>query len=634
MKKKMKTSDEDLHSFESVFDKYCDVTMQETEEESIVDPVTFITASWGLNRKLYPAQEFILKLFYGMDLNDEDKVIEYDDYVTKKSMSFTETEFLEYLSRTWFDKKPRINVSLLTDFDNFKPFELTLICGRRGGKTHLISDIVLYEVYKLIMFYNPQDHYGLSEGTTIGVQMVANSEDGVGKEWKEVKNGLQGSRFFKPYILGLSDASTTAKIQSPHDLERVKRNPYLKPEPYSVEIITSACDADTLRSKDNILIVLEELAHFKDKAKAKSSKRVYEALQPSVAGFGLDGKCLNLSSPKDKDKRNKCYELYTQSFDSDAMLMLQLPTWEMNPTVKRRFLENVHKEDESFWREYGARFSESMSDFIKEDDKELFMRCIRRDSAGDFIIHPSKTIIPHCNYYLAVDPSLIHNGYSGAIAHAEGSSVVVDEIKLWYADDIPFTDELDEADERGPAPQIDIAQVEEWIFDNHRKRYRFKHVFFDQFECAYIIQRLRKKKSIQASSHFFTERFNSQIYSTFLSLMRQTRVNVYYHEGFIDQFMDLKQTNKAHNMIKVSAATKSDNLTGEGPGDDIADSVCHVVYEVYQREIVTKRKTTSSSGVTAATRRALQGAGGSRPGFGTGGSMRSGRSGGGRRAGF
>jgi hypothetical protein len=40
-----------------------------------VDIITFAEAQWGLNIKLFPVQRFILKTFYGLPLDDNEKNI-------------------------------------------------------------------------------------------------------------------------------------------------------------------------------------------------------------------------------------------------------------------------------------------------------------------------------------------------------------------------------------------------------------------------------------------------------------------------------------------------------------------------------------------------------------------------------
>ena len=93
-----------------------------------VDIVTFAEAQWGLNIKLFPVQKFILKTFYGLELDNDDKnIIVPDEMNTKELGRFTETGFMDFLIETG-----------RTNLREYKPNEskrqLVLCCGRRSSK--------------------------------------------------------------------------------------------------------------------------------------------------------------------------------------------------------------------------------------------------------------------------------------------------------------------------------------------------------------------------------------------------------------------------------------------------------------------------------------------------------------------
>ena len=67
----------------------------------IVDVVSFAEAKWGLNIKLFPVQKFILKTYYGLELDDVSKTIVVPDEMNTREIGrFTEKEFMEYLIDT------------------------------------------------------------------------------------------------------------------------------------------------------------------------------------------------------------------------------------------------------------------------------------------------------------------------------------------------------------------------------------------------------------------------------------------------------------------------------------------------------------------------------------------------------
>ena len=102
-----------------------------------VDVVSFVEAKWGLNMVLFPAQKFILKTFYGLELDDREKSVPvFDELKSREIGRFTETEFMQYLIDTG-----RTN---LREYEPGRPRrELILNVGRRGSKCHP-SDAQIY----------------------------------------------------------------------------------------------------------------------------------------------------------------------------------------------------------------------------------------------------------------------------------------------------------------------------------------------------------------------------------------------------------------------------------------------------------------------------------------------------------
>ena len=103
-----------------------------SDENDVKDIITFLEAPWGLNlnestQPLFPAQKFILKLYYKIPLETETKTILIRDKFNERELyHFTEKEYLEHLYN-----QGRCNINYLDD----KPRnELVLIVGRRGSK--------------------------------------------------------------------------------------------------------------------------------------------------------------------------------------------------------------------------------------------------------------------------------------------------------------------------------------------------------------------------------------------------------------------------------------------------------------------------------------------------------------------
>jgi intein/homing endonuclease len=107
------------------------------------DAMEFITAPWGLGMgtvpgvpSLYPSQRFIIKMYYGLELDDGPNrdIIVNDQFNEEEIYRFNEKEYRDYLF-----SEGRVNKE--TDGNWFT--DLTLVIGRRGGKCVVGDSLVL-----------------------------------------------------------------------------------------------------------------------------------------------------------------------------------------------------------------------------------------------------------------------------------------------------------------------------------------------------------------------------------------------------------------------------------------------------------------------------------------------------------
>src|SRR5271163_4930747 len=138
---------------------------QQAYRPRIFTVLEYIESSWGLSMRLYPAQRFIVKLYYNLPLDDRTPSIPITDmFNTTVLRTLTEKDYLKYL----YDEG-RCNISV----QDHERRELVLAIGRRGGKTTLSGIFASYEVYRLLNLYNPQEYYGLPNGNRIQIISVA-----------------------------------------------------------------------------------------------------------------------------------------------------------------------------------------------------------------------------------------------------------------------------------------------------------------------------------------------------------------------------------------------------------------------------------------------------------------------------
>src|SRR5690606_34566450 len=111
-----------------------------TSADNIFSILEYIESEWGLNMTLYPAQRFIVKLYYFLELDDK---LPEEDYLRIKvrdvltgsvKYTLTERQYLEYLFN-----EGRCNIGV----QDHERRELVLAIGRRAGKCVTGDTLVL-----------------------------------------------------------------------------------------------------------------------------------------------------------------------------------------------------------------------------------------------------------------------------------------------------------------------------------------------------------------------------------------------------------------------------------------------------------------------------------------------------------
>ena len=98
-------------------DTLLQLSSKNIDDSKPMNIIDFAQSKFGLGVKLYPGQRFILKLFYGLPLDDKvdetDPIIIRDQFNEKTVHTFSEREFLDFL---YLEK--RINI----DFEQYLMF--------------------------------------------------------------------------------------------------------------------------------------------------------------------------------------------------------------------------------------------------------------------------------------------------------------------------------------------------------------------------------------------------------------------------------------------------------------------------------------------------------------------------------
>jgi len=564
----------------------------------IFNVLQYAEASWGLQMKLYPVQRFIVKLYYNIPLNDRDKTITITDRFKQRVLyEFTETEYLKYLHA-----EGRCNIG---EQDHMRR-TLILPIGRRSGKTTLSAIFASYELYRLICLGNPQEYYGLPNGNRIQIISVATDKDQAGLLFNDVSSHLAKCEFFKPYIA--NNTQSLVNFRTPYDIE--KYGPTIRHEngkftsfsgKSSLRVTFKASVSKGLRGSGNIVVILDEMAHFQDTG-VSSAKDIYDAVVPSTMAFSpkhpndptepigeVQARVICISSPL--NRAGKFYELFhfamSNAEGSENMLAIQAPTWEVNPTVEPTFLrEKYHEDPAVFDTEFGAAFTDRRRGWIEREQDLL--DCIKLD------LRPKTFGPPRLPHQMGVDVGLVNDGSTVAITHLEGDKVVLDYHEVWYAGKswresnphlvAPATDYAKTLD---GVDRIDFDAIAEWIYALSKKFY-ISDGLFDRWNGLPLEQALHKKGLKQFRSEFFTTDTTSKMFQSTKMLMFDRRLVLYdhpvtytsqtvKHSPLIGELLSLQQTQMSRNQVKVEAPQAA------GFHDDMSDAYVRAVWLSLER---------------------------------------------------
>jgi len=536
-------------------------TKTDKASNDFVDIITFVEATWGLNTKLWPAQKWLLKMYYGVPLDKVKKPVDiegkiyqgipvFDQFMVDLKYEFSEVEFLRYLF-----EEGRCNVK------EQKPFtELLLAIGRRGSKSAMTSMICSYEVYKLLSRYSPHEFYRMLDVGMISISTVATSSKQAQGMYKVIRGYISRCRFFDPFIVSDTEEAMTFRTQA--DLD--KYGPKCKG---TIELLFKPAIGRGLRGPANIMCVFDEFAHFVNEGQS-SADACYEAATPSTATFkhpdskDLEGKVACISSPLNKS--GLFYQLYKHGMEGKAenRLCIQAPSWEINPTIASKYLRTKYNEDPAnFLVEFGAEFSDRFHGWINRE--EDLLRCI------DLDLKPKKVSFKRVPHFIGIDIGLVHNGTAISITHLEDGVIVLDYIEARYAGVGPYKD----------IDQLDFESIADWIADLCKKFYIWKGTF-DQREGLPLEQALRKRGIKNISMEYSSRDSNSKMYQAFKLLILDRKVKLFDcpipegedHCEYIKELLELQEQRLSKYQIEVGAPGV------KGKFDDMSDSLARSIW--------------------------------------------------------
>ncbi len=518
-----------------------------------------------------PVQRFILKCFYGMSLDKKTKDIIVSDHFNEKTLyHLTEYDYWKFLR-----EQERISLQDPEKLSSLNYWTLCLPIGRRGGKTFLSAVITSYETYRLLSIHNPQEFFGIDEASEIQFTTVATARPQAALLYGMARNFIQrGSVFSKHRV---NDTQHYILLESSYDIER-----YGKGQRPSIKITFNSCISRTLRGPGNMIGIMDECCHYiTESDSASSDRQVYNALDPSIASFNKDrrmyGKMIMISSPL--NRAGIMYEKYKEALlngDENGILMIQAPSWEVNPkNVPSAYLRTKYREDkENYEREFGAQFSDKISGWL--EDTHLRKAIIPE-------LQPRTVGLPGVPTFMGIDLGLTTNGTAICITAVNANH----EIELLFADAWYPTTAVVDPIYNGYVKNMEILAFEkiaEWI-DELVHKFNVMDGIFDQWTGEPLKQLLAKKRVTCLRMLSFSRDLKSKVYQNFKLMLLDKKIRLFNStkakntedeiprdSPLITELLRLQRKNYAGNLTVVNKP--------DVPGyqDDLSDALVRSIY--------------------------------------------------------
>lgn len=558
-------------SRDSSLGKLFDEIRSENKRHTFVEGMEtdFIESTTGLNIRLFPAQEVVAKLVFGVPLDYKDKMIPvYDPLKTKLRYTLNGPDFLRML----YDEG-RCNIGDWRDVPRHGYKTTVIAAGRRGGKSQVVSAIGGTMLKKLLSIYSPQDYYQLIEGSPIDFTFLGTDEDSSTRLFDKMKADINRSPFFTPYIRD----NGTVEMSFVSEADRDKRD--IDP---SIKVAAYPCTTRAVRGPSSYFLALDEFAHFRS-SKDANSDDIYESATPSSSFFPskedperADSKVLVISSPL--SKIGKFYELHKQSLmegPASKILTIRLATVEMNPRIPSEELAAAYKADATrFKMEYAAEFSAGGGSYVPV---EKFTPMINRNRHNTVSLEMSSI---GRKFFWGLDLGMKNDATALAIGHLELGNNGVIFLVYDYIDRMmvgeAFTGPGVEHGERvATCTELDLVDVVNWLVRMHTYLPCYRGVT-DQHGGIVLKQLLQMQGITTMELVHLTEQINSKMYFALKSYVDNGTVSFPNNPLFEAEFNALESDYKSKYVIRVKAPEE------KGAHDDMADAAALVAWQAQE----------------------------------------------------
>jgi hypothetical protein len=385
--------------------------------------------------------------------------------------------------------------------------ECWLVCGRRAGKSFIISLVAVF----LACFVDWKPY--LQHGEVGTVAICARDRAQCLTIFRYILRLLEGVRVLKPLIV----RQTNELIELSNGI--------------NIEITTASYQ--TIRGRTLIAALLDEVAFWQSEGSNPDSA-VLSAIRPAL-GTVPGSMLLCASSPY--ARKGVLFDHHARYFGKNGSdtLIWQSATRTMNPTFSQRTIDAATEKDPADARaEYYAEFRDDVSGWA---DRALIEAAVQR---GVTVRAP----LPGITYKAFADPSGgSKDSFTAAVAHAEGNDAILDCLIEVRA---PFN------------PDEAVAQIADVL-----KSYGVRRCVSDRYAAQWPVAAFARHGITLAHS----ERDRSQIYLDALPLFTTGRCRLLDNEKLVTQFAGLVRTTSPSGRDKIDhGKTGADDLCNSAAG--------------------------------------------------------------------
>jgi hypothetical protein len=289
----------------------------------------FTESSDYCNKALYPPQRVLLKTIFLEELTGEEEDIL--TYWINGGHNGTDIVVPS-------DIRDRVEWLRGAGYSHFR--EIALVGGRRSSKGFCTGVAMAKSMWNCLQLQDPGAHYGIDPEKEIYFSCIAGSqEQAQGRQYSDFSSTIETCKVFDPYLV--KSLETEIRVATSADLRRISqeksRGNRIQKDIARLRGNAMAANAGTIRGLAMMAYCIDEVAFMLPGESKSSPNKIYEAANPSLGQFGVDGLAFLNSSPY--TKIGLFYEKYVEgliAFDPNRPVDEPAPLMEDGFDLKDR----------------------------------------------------------------------------------------------------------------------------------------------------------------------------------------------------------------------------------------------------------------------------------------------------------